>query len=157
MKCQKVSLNMNNTSLRVNKRFLYETWIAALRSGKYAPTRHRLKDENDKFCCLGVVCDIYPLGYWTGSNKYIDNDEPYDLYLPRTIQKLLKLQTRTGEFDIKELSQPLQERIKAELNAQSTQVTLNYSLIALNDVLDLNVAFPIIADVLEEAPPSLFK
>lgn len=33
-------------------------WVAALRSGEYEQgTSHLNKD--DKFCCLGVLCDIY--------------------------------------------------------------------------------------------------
>lgn len=40
-------------------------WLEALRSGEYKHGRNRLKvdalDENDtpKFCCLGVLCEVY--------------------------------------------------------------------------------------------------
>ena len=33
-------------------------WARALRSGKYAQTRGKLKD-NSGYCCLGVACDVY--------------------------------------------------------------------------------------------------
>src|SRR4249920_787710 len=38
-------------------------WIEALESGEYAQTRegllHRsIKDSQDSFCCLGVLCDL---------------------------------------------------------------------------------------------------
>jgi hypothetical protein len=33
-------------------------WLEALRSGKYKQFRSKLKDGN-KFCCLGVLCDIH--------------------------------------------------------------------------------------------------
>lgn len=34
-------------------------WVAALRSGEYQQGRERLRAANDKFCCLGVLCDIH--------------------------------------------------------------------------------------------------
>lgn len=36
-----------------------QQWIAALRSGKYEQGQSKLKSGN-KFCCLGVLCDISP-------------------------------------------------------------------------------------------------
>ncbi len=33
-------------------------WIAAIRSGEYEQGRGRLK-RGDKFCCLGILCDLY--------------------------------------------------------------------------------------------------
>jgi hypothetical protein len=32
-------------------------WVAALRSGQYAQGYQRLREE-DRFCCLGVLCDL---------------------------------------------------------------------------------------------------
>jgi len=39
-----------------------EKWIAALRSGKYKQGHAVLKqtyDDQDLYCCLGVLCDLY--------------------------------------------------------------------------------------------------
>lgn len=33
-------------------------WIKALRSGKYKQAKGCLRDD-DRFCCLGVLCDIF--------------------------------------------------------------------------------------------------
>lgn len=33
-------------------------WIAALRSGKYEQGRYTLRTPDNKFCCLGVYCDM---------------------------------------------------------------------------------------------------
>lgn len=33
-------------------------WVDALRSGEYRQGDGGLRDENDKFCCLGVLCDL---------------------------------------------------------------------------------------------------
>jgi hypothetical protein len=35
-----------------------QKWVSALRSGEYQQTKGRLRKE-DKFCCLGVLCDLY--------------------------------------------------------------------------------------------------
>jgi hypothetical protein len=35
-----------------------QKWVSALRSGDYQQTKGRLRKE-DKFCCLGVLCDLY--------------------------------------------------------------------------------------------------
>lgn len=34
------------------------SWIEALRSEKYEQGRNRLKDDSNKFCCLGVLCEV---------------------------------------------------------------------------------------------------
>jgi len=35
-----------------------QKWVSALRSGEYQQTQRLLHDENG-FCCLGVLCDLY--------------------------------------------------------------------------------------------------
>lgn len=35
-------------------------WVAALRSGAYQQGQGALKSD-DKFCCLGVLCDLYAI------------------------------------------------------------------------------------------------
>lgn len=34
-------------------------WLKALRSGEYSQGYSRLVDEDDNFCCLGVLCDLH--------------------------------------------------------------------------------------------------
>ena len=36
-----------------------DKWINALRSGEYKQGTGALKNSNDAFCCLGVLCDIH--------------------------------------------------------------------------------------------------
>lgn len=36
-------------------------WIAALRSGDYVQGKSRLKSQTDKYCCLGVLCEVAKL------------------------------------------------------------------------------------------------
>ena len=39
-------------------------WVAALRGGKYRQTKGVLHETPDRFCCLGVLCDIHGTGRW---------------------------------------------------------------------------------------------
>jgi len=34
-------------------------WIKALRSGEYKQGNLRLRNTDNEFCCLGVLCDLY--------------------------------------------------------------------------------------------------
>lgn len=45
-------------------------WVAALRSGEYRKGTGALRDSDDNFCCLGVLCDLAAkagVGEWSGS------------------------------------------------------------------------------------------
>ena len=50
-----------------------EKWLTALRSGKFKQGKEELRTLENKFCCLGVLCDIYrketKLGKW-GKNRF---------------------------------------------------------------------------------------
>lgn len=57
-----------------------QQWIAALRSDEFKQGREVLRSD-DKFCCLGVLCDLHrkanPIYDWIKA----DNDEDY-IYSP---------------------------------------------------------------------------
>lgn len=55
----------------VNKT-LQRDWIHALESGKYKQGQNCLRDQNNKFCCLGVLCDIVAPERWSMSKIYKD-------------------------------------------------------------------------------------
>jgi hypothetical protein len=40
------------------KREIRDRWTAALRSGEYEQGRSTLRDREDRYCCLGVLCDV---------------------------------------------------------------------------------------------------
>lgn len=42
----------------MNKKIKAE-WVAALRSGEYKQGRGHLRDVEDNFCCLGVLCNLH--------------------------------------------------------------------------------------------------
>ena len=62
---------------------LKERWTKALRSGEYEQGKGRLR-KRDKFCCLGVLCDLYVRE--TPRAKWVDDtlDESYCL-LPQSV------------------------------------------------------------------------
>jgi hypothetical protein len=41
------------------KTWIKQQWVDALRSGKYQQGRDQLVSCDNKFCCLGVLTDIY--------------------------------------------------------------------------------------------------
>lgn len=47
-----------------------QQWVAALRSGEYQQGRGVLR-KDDKFCCLGVLCDISELYTWSDKGRDI--------------------------------------------------------------------------------------
>ena len=46
-----------------------ERWVQALRSGQYQQGQHELHPDENSYCCLGVLCDLYRVeqgkGEWT--------------------------------------------------------------------------------------------
>lgn len=58
-------------------------WLNALRSGNYKQGEQKLRDY-DHYCCLGVLCDLFPQGEWDG-DEFIYKGEfgnampPYNL------------------------------------------------------------------------------
>jgi hypothetical protein len=65
---------------------LKERWIAALRSGDYKQGRASLRDHNNNFCCLGVLCDVYDPTKWD-TPEYSYEGEFY--YLPTKLEELI--------------------------------------------------------------------
>lgn len=110
-------------------------WLNALRSGKYSRGRKFLRDTNDNFCCLGVLCDIHPDVKW----KQADDFCYYADY--------------RGERNPCLLSAAFAESIgippenRGDSDAVSVYIPGHTSLVALNDT-DAN--FRQIADIIEE-------
>ena len=84
-------------------------WLAALRSGEYKQGSGGLRNKNDGFCCLGVLCDIHPDVSWSEPNDYEarravykDGDDHHG-YLPEKFAKEVGLRPGRGrsfELDV---------------------------------------------------------
>lgn len=52
------TLDDTGTRIRLNTK-VKRRWIQNLRNRKYKQGTRMLRTANDKFCCLGVLCDLY--------------------------------------------------------------------------------------------------
>ena len=66
-------------------------WIEALRSGKYQQGIGYLRSKNDRFCCLGVLCDTYLPSKWELIADYFVNTETSAAFLPSDLRNLADL------------------------------------------------------------------
>ena len=71
-----------------------QKWIVALRSGKYQQGFNRLR-SNDKYCCLGVLCDLSGLGWWE-DDDYLDTRAS----LPSQVIRLCDLHREGDEVSV---------------------------------------------------------
>lgn len=120
------------------KKSVMKKWVKALRSGEYVQGKYGLISNDDKFCCLGVLCDIAPkdLGYWGEIEKdywafvhKIDGVECYNpTLLPFNVQKW------SGMFSVRGI-------VRGTIDG-------GVSLSVLNDLRNYN--FEQIADYIEE-------
>lgn len=72
-------------------------WVRALRSGKWQRTAGALR-TGDKYCCLGVACEISGLGIWDRMGRYISGDSS-DLRLPKEVMEWLGMDSDDGQLD----------------------------------------------------------
>jgi hypothetical protein len=45
--------------MKILNKAVTEQWIQALTSGEYQQGRQFLKGPNNRYCCMGVLCDLY--------------------------------------------------------------------------------------------------
>lgn len=64
-----------------------QKWLEALRGGKYAQGRMYLRREDNKFCCLGVLCDLVDPNGWTPPGPLLrySHSEDFTSLLPMSI------------------------------------------------------------------------
>ena len=116
-------------------------WAEALRSGEYQQGRGCLHPASGKFCCLGVLCDLFRketgVGVWQrtedGCSKLFDladADENRHGVLPRTVREWAGMRSDSGV--IPRASAPPEHCVK---------------LAVLNDE---GASFSQIADIIEE-------
>ena len=72
-------------------------WVAALRSGDYKQGRGDLHIPDDRYCCLGVACEISGLGKWREYSYVIDGMD-YVGDLPVPVAEWLGLPTGSSGY-----------------------------------------------------------
>lgn len=141
---------------------LQKQWLAALKSGKYKQGQGFLKAVSDRFCCLGVLCE---LAGWEPKLNEADaiaysfrdpqNPEAYTStsYLPGFIRRMANL----GD-DIGRLEKPVRLKGLESYNPYT-------SLASMNDVRIIErtsrgettgLSFPEIAAYIEHDPWNVF-
>ncbi len=81
-----------------------EIWIQALESGEYEQGKGLLREDEDRYCCLGVLCDLYskihPSTQWqlgdNGTWYFLDEEAT----LPKKVMKWAGLESSAGEYDL---------------------------------------------------------
>lgn len=133
----------------INKE-LVKQWVEALRSGKYKQGRQALRNRNDEFCCLGVLCDISKntlnLDWELDSNEVCES-EVYTMernggVLPDKVWEYLGQEATDYKVQISITNSKLPESV-----ANGCLSRYLY-LVTLNDVYKLS--FEQIADIIEE-------
>lgn len=90
----------------MNKR-VKAKWLAALRSGKYKQARGKLRKEENRRCCLGVLCDVFKRetkrGAWRrdgdGTWQFVVGTERDAMTLPEPVWKWAGLENDNPYLD----------------------------------------------------------
>ncbi len=65
-----------------------KNWLFALRSGDYEQGQFALKTNDDKFCCIGVLCDVIDPTLWKESANRITWSGHCDFLEPVPLNKI---------------------------------------------------------------------
>jgi len=75
-------------------------WVEALRSGRYTQGWRRLRNQNDQYCCLGVLCDIVAPDAWVARSNGYESDFRFAVLPPRVFE-IAKLTVSNEEMLIR--------------------------------------------------------
>lgn len=132
----------------MDRQTIFTEWLAALRSDEYNQLKGHLGNTNSSFCCLGILCTIWPeqlLVEIDGNDNILFNSEGG--VLPFAIHEELQL-SPTGSFYFSKIDSSLQTNIE-KYDVDGDLVFNDIcSLSALNDH---GMPFKEIADVIENA------
>ena len=129
------------------KKEIAKLWVDALRSRKYTQAKHVLHNDDNGFCCLGVLCDLAIKTGAVSISPVIEEENydgevvHYDSYhydgeseeLPSVVQEWAGIKTGLGTYrrEDKEFSE------KEETLAQDNDRGMTFDEIA--DIIESNV------------------
>ena len=114
-------------------------WVAALRSGEYEQGIQYLC-KNNKYCCLGVLCELQPDLEWEIVIKKEDDNEEVHGLPPKTVKRYGK-DGHTGSLPIS---------IVTKLGLRSRFGSFKDETITLSGLNDQGKTFAEIADIIEK-------
>lgn len=88
-------------------------WLEALRSGQYRQGRGALRDNQDGFCCLGVLCDIIDKDQWNKDSDFwlwktrsggVPDEVADEIGLPRSVSYRLATHNDQDDWSFEELA-----------------------------------------------------
>jgi hypothetical protein len=79
--------------LKITPKQAVRLWINALKSGKYGWGTNKLHPAEDKYCCLGVLCEI------AKEKGIIKRYSSQNGGLPEKVQAWVGLSTNGGDFN----------------------------------------------------------
>lgn len=128
-----------------------EKWLSALRSGEYPQTRYTLRNENG-FCCLGVLCDVYRIDTgnleWKEEELLGKQDGTQIAYIIETEIDPLLLDRDGKEWGLSDLPQTVKDWAGVDDSVPSVKAGGVYmNLTECNDIYEMN--FEKIADLIE--------
>lgn len=130
----------------MTKQEIRAEWVRMLRSGDFEQGKNLLRNKNDQFCCLGVLCElavthgvIGPAVFDREFGKYKYDQESQ--ILPAEVRSWVGLESNTGEFEIPEPE-----------NGRAHHEQAN----CLSGRNDRGATFEQIANLIESAPNGLF-
>lgn len=110
-------------------------WLEALRSGKYKQGQKRLRGLDNRYCCLGVLCDVVNPDDWVKDGNEVAYSNVVGAYRPNVeYMEDLGADMTWGKY-------PLPSKVDSSRGLAGI-------LIALND--DMDWPFERIADWIEE-------
>lgn len=131
--------------MNINKE-LVKKWVEALRSGKYKQGRSALRNRDNEFCCLGVLCDIskQDLGIDWKLDDEIYYMEELGGVLPDKVWEYLGKGVTNYKVEISTTN----SKIPSSLFGEGVLLKNYVYLVTLNDCY--GVSFERIADIIEE-------
>lgn len=114
-------------------------WVEALESGRYKQYTYGRLRKGDKFCCLGVACDLYDPTNWAQVEPFHPG-ENCDLY----------------RYDSESMELPLRIVEWLELNGSQGEPVGSSREDSLVNLNDSDVSFREIAKTLRERPERYF-
>lgn len=89
------------------KRKIAEQWITALRSGQYRQSRYRLRTADNKFCVLGVLCNLHAIAHpdIAAAQRKPTVYMGESVGLPEAVVKWAGMYTSWGKFSYASLSE----------------------------------------------------
>lgn len=157
--------------------------VTALRSGDYKQGQRKLRSYENKFCCLGVACDLYDSTKWEKIQS-VEYNLPDDELASAgyrfnkafdTSTSLMTVDTMKyygfndpgGDFLIEALSDKLKKKLHLHLPGHSHFLddddnkpythTLRSDRLALSTINDQGIQFDLIADIIESEPEGMFS